>query len=618
MAKVIARAYISITNVNDGEKGDTGDTALTLIVTPNTFTFQTNDEGDIENLAQNKGKIRMFLGQTEVVPSSISITPTNCYARIAGDNTLYIDGVSPNQWSGNVKITAKYKGQTRTATAEFMVSAQKWNEAKFLANDTQFKSIIAQNEADKQGLESRMTTIEQDAGKIRLEVKKQTFGGVNLLKGASLRSDEVSLIKGKSHKICIHETINIRRDNQGHNMHPYLEINVSGRTQDLYSSGRFWTWLEAGKTYVFSMYYKVFGYATSNLSIAVARSNEYTGDATNWLNGEGEDTIIKDYNWHRYTRRYAINTTGYYFFAPALQRNGRVFISEVQLEEGTKPTGWHDPDVVESIQKAGIDIDLQRIIVTTDNFYIKNSEGQVTTAVDKDGNLIAGAIQTKDIGNGHIIMRNNTQEFYKPGATYPSRIIGYIGDDWVDRRLDKDGSVIWELSENGIVYFRRPARWEQLYERYLDTVPNLGAFFNKNTWRAIDLIFGEKSGTPASLYGWYAARDARGVITSSRGVTYEEAVQNNGKVFDVSGRFTLFNFLRPFTGIVRSATVEFYHQLQSVDGSFVPPEYTNVRNKFSLGEFYNVQFTGSNNVWYTYVAVYDNGVLVDNYKIFKN
>lgn len=618
MAKVIARAYISITNVNDGEKGDTGDTALTLIVTPNTFTFQTNDEGDIENLAQNKGKIRMFLGQTEVVPSSISITPTNCYARIAGDNTLYIDGVSPNQWSGNVKITAKYKGQTRTATAEFMVSAQKWNEAKFLANDTQFKSIIAQNEADKQGLESRMTTIEQDAGKIRLEVKKQTFGGVNLLKGASLRSDEVSLIKGKSHKICIHETINIRRDNQGHNMHPYLEINVSGRTQDLYSSGRFWTWLEAGKTYVFSMYYKVFGYATSTLSIAVARSNEYTGDATNWLNGEGEDTIIKDYNWHRYTRRYAINTTGYYFFAPALQRNGRVFISEVQLEEGTKPTGWHDPDVVESIQKAGIDIDLQRIIVTTDNFYIKNSEGQVTTAVDKDGNLIAGAIQTKDIGNGHIIMRNNTQEFYKPGATYPSRIIGYIGDDWVDRRLDKDGSVIWELSENGIVYFRRPARWEQLYERYLDTVPNLGAFFNKNTWRAIDLIFGEKSGTPASLYGWYAARDARGVITSSRGVTYEEAVQNNGKVFDVSGRFTLFNFLRPFTGIVRSATVNFYHQLKSVDGSFVPPEYTNVRNKFSLGEFYNVQFTGNNNVWYTYVAVYENGSLIDSYKIFKN
>lgn len=602
-----------IPDVSDGE--DT----LSLVVTPHALTFQTDNKGEIGIQTSNTGKVKMYLGTTEVRPSKIEITQCkNCIADVSEAGTLTIHSITKGQWSGFVAISATYNGQVRTAKVEFIVSAQEYNEAQFEATSEQFKSIIKKSKEDKEGLEQKISTIQQTSDNIKLEVKRQTFGGVNLLKGASLRSNEVSLIKGKSHKICIHETINIRRDNQGHNMHPYLEINVSGRTQDLYSSGRFWTWLEAGKTYVFSMYYKVFGYATSTLSIAVARSNEYTGDVTNWLNGEGEDTIIKDYNWHRYTRRYAINTTGYYFFAPALQRNGRVFISEVQLEEGTKPTGWHDPDVVESIQKAGIDIDLQRIIVTTDNFYIKNSEGQVTTAVDKDGNLIAGAIQTKDIGNGHIIMRNNTQEFYKPGATYPSRIIGYIGDDWVDRRLDKDGSVIWELSENGIVYFRRPARWEQLYERYLDTVPNLGAFFNKNTWRAIDLIFGEKSGTPASLYGWYAARDARGVITSSRGVTYEEAVQNNGKVFDVSGRFTLFNFLRPFTGIVRSATVNFYHQLKSVDGSFVPPEYTNVRNKFSLGEFYNVQFTGNNNVWYTYVAVYDNGVLVDSYKIFKN
>nr|DAU28947.1 MAG TPA: hypothetical protein [Caudoviricetes sp.] len=602
-----------IPDVSDGE--DT----LSLVVTPHALTFQTDNKGEIGIQTSNTGKVKMYLGTTEVRPSKIEITQCkNCIADVSEAGTLTIHSITKGQWSGFVAISATYNGQVRTAKVEFIVSAQEYNEAQFEATSEQFKSIIKKSKEDKEGLEQKISTIQQTSDNIKLEVKRQTFGGVNLLKGASLRSNEVSLIKGKSHKICIHETINIRRDNQGHNMHPYLEINVSGKTQDLYSSGRFWTWLEAGKTYVFSMYYKVFGYATSTLSIAVARSNEYTGDATNWLNGEGGETIIKDYNWHRYTRRYAINTTGYYFFAPALQRNGRVFISEVQLEEGTKPTTWKDPDVVESIQKAGIDIDLQRIIVTTNNFYIKNSEGQVTTAVDKDGNLIAGAIQTKDIGNGHIIMRNNTQEFYKPGATYPSRIIGYIGDDWVDRRLDKDGSVIWELSENGIVYFRRPARWEQLYERYLDTVPNLGAFFNKNTWRAIDLIFGEKSGTPASLYGWYAARDARGVITSSRGVTYEEAVQNNGKVFDVSGRFTLFNFLRPFTGIVRSATVNFYHQLKSVDGSFVPPEYTNVRNKFSLGEFYNVQFTGNNNVWYTYVAVYDNGVLVDSYKIFKN
>ena len=609
MAKVIARAYISIINVNDGEKGDTGDTALTLVVTPNTFTFQTNDRGDIENLAQNKGKIRMFLGQTEVLPSSIDITPYNCYARIVGDNTLYFDGVSPNQWSGKVEITAKYKGQTRAATVEFVVSAQKWNKAQFEANDTQFKSIIAQNKADKQGLEQKISTIQQTANSIQLEVKKQTFSGVNLLKGASLRPLNLLSLQRPQYVTIVNYPSVAHFDN------PYLSISRHGATQDEWNGCKFpIVKVIDGRAYTLSMFTRIYGSEQPYIEVKRSRSKDMSAPKNSYPN------ITSTYGvWKLYTYTFEMEE-GYNYLQIfiGLTRNGEAYLSEIQLEEGTKATTWKDPDVVGSIQKAGIDIDLQRIVVTTDNFYIKNSEGQVTTAVDKDGNLIAGTIQTKDIGNGHIIMRNNTQEFYKPGATYPSRVIGYIGNDWVDRRLDEDGSVIWELTENGIVHFRRPPRWEKLYERYLDTVPNLGTFFNKNTWRSIDLIFGKTSGTPASLYGWYAARDARGVITSSSGITYEEAVQNNGKVFNIGGRFPVFNFLRPFTGIVRSATVEFYHQLKSVDGSFVPPEYTNVRNKFSLGEFYNVQFTGNNNVWYTYVAVYDNGVLVDSYKIFKN
>lgn len=609
MAKVITRAYITITNVNDGEKGDTGDTALTLTVTPNTFAFQTNDKGDIENLAQNKGKVRMYLGKVEVVPDNIDLVPYNCYARIVGDNTLYFDGVSPNQWSGKVEITAKYKGQIRTVTVEFVVSAQKWNTAQFAANDTQLKSIIAQNKADKQGLEQKISTIQQTANSIQLEVKKQTFGGVNLLKGASLRSLSLLSLQRPQYVTIVNYPSVAHLDNT------YLSISRHGATQDEWNGCKFPV-IKAigGRTYTLSMFTRIYGSEQPYVEVKRSRSKDMSAPKNSYPN------IPSTYGvWKQYTYTFDMED-GYNYLQIfiGLTRNGEAYLSELQLEEGTKATTWKDPDVVESIQKAGIDIDLQRIIVTTDNFYIKNSEGKVTTAVDKDGNLIAGTIQTKDIGNGHIIMRNNTQEFYKPGATYPSRVIGYIGNDWVDRRLDEDGSVIWELSENGIVHFRRPPRWEKLYERYLDTVPNLGTFFNKNSWRAIDLIFGKTSGTPASLYGWYAARDARGVITSSSGVTYEEAVQNNGKVFNISGRFPVFNFLRPFTGIVRSATVELYHQLQSVDGSFVPPEYTNVRNKFSLGEFYNVVFTGSNNVWYTYIAVYDNGVLVDSYKIFKN
>lgn len=593
-----------IPDVSDGE--DT----LSLVVTPHAFTFQTDDKGEIGIQTSNTGKVKMYLGTMEVRPSKIEITERkNCIADVSEAGTLTIHSITKGQWSGFVAISATYNGQVRTAKVEFIVSAQKWNEAKFLANDTQFKSIIAQNEADRQGFKQEISTIQHTANNIHLEVKKQTFGGVNLLKGASLRPLNLLTLDSPQYAIIVNHP------NTAHFDNPYISISRHGAAQNEWNGCKFPV-IKAigGRTYTLSMFTRIYGSEQPYIEVKRSCSKDMSAPKSSYPNIPSTDGV-----WKQYTYTFEMED-GYNYLQIFiyLERNGKACFSEIQLEEGTKSTTWKDPDVVESIQKAGIDIDLQRIVVTTNNFYIKNSEGQVTTAVDKDGNLIAGTIQTKDIGNGHIIMRNNTQEFYKPGATYPSRIIGYIGDDWVDRRLDKDGSVIWELSENGIVYFRRPARWEQLYERYLDTVPNLGAFFNKNTWRAIDLIFGEKSGTPASLYGWYAARDARGVITSSRGVTYEEAVQNNGKVFDVSGRFPVFNFLRPFTGIVRSATVEFYHQLQSVDGSFVPPEYTNVRNKFSLGEFYNVQFTGNNNVWYTYVTVYENGSLIDSYRIFKN
>lgn len=599
------KASFHIPDVSDGE--DT----LSLVVTPHAFTFQTDDKGEIGIQTSNTGKVKMYLGTTEVRPSKIEITERkNCIADVSEAGTLTIHSITKGQWSGFITISATYNGQVRTAKVEFIVSAQEYNEAQFEATSEQFKSIIKKSKEDKEGLEQKISTIQQTSDNIKLEVKRQTFGGANLLKGASLRPLNLLSLQRPQYVTIVNYPSVAHFDN------PYLSISRHGATQDEWNGAKFPV-IKAmgGRTYTLSMYTRIYGNEQPCIELKRSRSKDMSAPKNSYPN------IPSTYGvWKQYTYTFEMEE-GYNYLQIfiGLTRNGEAYLSEMQLEEGTKATTWKDPDVVESIQKAGIDIDLQRIVVTTDNFYIKNSEGQVTTAVDKDGNLIAGTIQTKDIGNGHIIMRNNTQEFYKPGATYPSRVIGYIGNDWVDRRLDEDGSVIWELSENGIVHFRRPARWEKLYERYLDTVPNLGTFFNKNTWRAIDLIFGKTSGTPASLYGWYAARDARGVITSSSGITHEEAVENNGKVFYKSEILINPNdFSRPFTGIVRSATIEPYHQLQSVDGSFVPPEYTNVRNKFSLGEFYSVQFTGSNNVWYTYVAVYNNGVLVDSYKIFKN
>lgn len=389
MAEIIAQRTFTVRRApkdgKPGEAGNKGEDALTLVVTPNTFVFQTNDKGNIENLAQNKGKIRMFLGQTEVVPSSIEITPYNCYARIVGDNTLYFDGISPNQWSGKVEITATYKGQTRTAIAEFMVSAQKWNEAKFLANDQQFQSIIAQNKADRQGLEKRMSVIEQDAEKIRLEVSKQTFSGVNILKGASLRPLNLLLLQ-RAQYVTIGNYASV-----AHLDNPYLAIVRHGAPQNEWNGCKFPV-IKAlgGRTYTLSMFTRIYGSKQPYIEIKRSRSKDMSAPKTSYPN------IPSTYGvWKQYSYSFDMED-GYNYLQIFIgyTRNGKAYLSEIQLEEGAKATAWKDPDVVESVERTGIDLTNGTVSVEAANFEIKHN-GEKPFVVSKGKALLGGWVFDK-------------------------------------------------------------------------------------------------------------------------------------------------------------------------------------------------------------------------------
>ena len=388
MAEIIAQRTFTVRRApkdgKPGEPGNKGEDALTLVVTPNTFVFQTNNKGVIENLAQNKGKIRIFLGQTEVVPSSIEITPYNCYARIVGDNTLHFDGISPNQWSGKVEITATYKGQTRTAIAEFMVSAQKWNEAKFEANQQQFQSIIAQNKADKQGLEQKISTIKQDAENIRLEVSKQTFSGVNLLKGASLRLPNLLSIDRPYVTIVSYPSV-------AHFDNPYLSISRHGATQDEWNGCKFpILTIQGGKTYTLSMFTRIYGSEQPYIEVKRSRSKDMSAPKNSYPN------IPSTYGvWKQYTYTFEMED-GYNYLQIFiyLTRNGEAYISEIQLEEGTKATTWKDPDVMDSIERTGIDLTNGTVSVEAANFEIKHN-GEKPFVVSKGKALLGGWVFDK-------------------------------------------------------------------------------------------------------------------------------------------------------------------------------------------------------------------------------
>lgn len=389
MTKIIAQRTFTVSRASKdgkpGDPGDKGEDALTLVVTPNTFVFQTNNKGVIENLAQNKGKIRMFLGQTEVVPSSIEITPYNCYARIVGDNTLHFDGISPNQWSGKVEITATYKGQTRTAIAEFMVSAQKWNEAKFLANEQQFQSIISQNKADKQGFERRMSTIEQDAENIRLSVSKQTFSGVNMLKGASLRPLNLLLLQ-RAQYVTIGNYASV-----AHLDNPYLAIVRHGAPQNEWNGCKFPV-IKAlgGRTYTLSMFTRIYGSEQPYIEIKRSRSKDMSAPKTSYPNIPSSYGIWKQYS-------YSFDMEDGYNYVQIFigyTRDGEAYLSEMQLEEGTKATVWKDPDVVDSVERTGIDLTNGTVSVEAANFEIKHN-GEKPFVVSKGKALLGGWVFDK-------------------------------------------------------------------------------------------------------------------------------------------------------------------------------------------------------------------------------
>ena len=389
MAEIIAQRTFTVRRApkdgKPGEPGNKGEDALTLVVTPNTFVFQTNNKGVIENLAQNKGKIRMFLGQTEVVPSSIDITPYNCYARIVGDNTLYFDGISPNQWSGKVEITATYKGQTRTAIAEFMVSAQKWNEAKFLANEQQFQSIISQNKADKQGFERRMSAIEQDAENIRLSVSKQTYSGVNMLKGASLRPLKL-LVLARAQYVTIGNYASV-----AHLDNPYLAIVRHGAPQNEWNGCKFPV-IKAlgGRTYTLSMFTRIYGSEQPYIEIKRSRSKDMTAPKTSYPNIPSSYGIWKQYS-------YSFDMEDGYNYVQIFigyTRDGEAYLSEIQLEEGTKATAWKDPDIVDSVERTGIDLTNGTVSVEAANFEIKHN-GEKPFVVSKGKALLGGWVFDK-------------------------------------------------------------------------------------------------------------------------------------------------------------------------------------------------------------------------------
>ena len=608
----IARSLITIVNLNDGKKGDKGEAALTLVVTPNTFVFETDDKGAV--LVGNKrATIALYEGTQRVTPDNVTLKMDGCNAEVVNKAILNFKTINPNTYSGYVQVTAIYKGEERTAIAEFYVSKQRWNDAKFTTIKGQFESIQEEFERVDGEITDTKSTFNQLPEKITLEVLRHE-NGINLIKGGSLEYPELLDLRNHPEYITI--------NNYGNLCKKSITLKRGYVETDDHTVAYFpRQTLKANTDYTISCWVRSDGY----LYISCPLRYTFDGPPIDWVQAAPPNTNGK-YQHFEFTFNTGVNTFAHFYLSA--RRNVNATVTDLQLEEGKKATSWTNPDKDERFRRAGIDLELERIILQADKVYIRNSKGEQTAAIDQDGNLIAGTLRTKDNGGGYIYMHDNLQEYYKHGANHPSRRIGYIGNDWVDQRLSDDGNVIWEMNERGIVHYQTPERWVHVSDAYITTIEDIKKFFLINQGRTLYLIFNSSNHKSATLKEYVAARDVNGNIISSAGVTVEEGQANDGKLFYTSqyneglslgDRFELDNnkFSSPFTGLILASKPTHYYPFNNQSGqTAIPPEYTKFRQLYGVEDYYYVDFNRP--VEWAYVNIYHLGRRIGSHRMFRN
>lgn len=474
------------------------------------------------------------------------------------------------------------------------------------------------------GTTESISSIKQTTENIQLEVRRQTFGGANLLKGASLRPLNLLSIDRPHVTIVSYPSV-------AHFDNPYISISRHGATQDEWNGCKFPV-IKAmgGRTYTLSMYTRIYGSEQPYIEVKRSRSKDMSAPKNSYPNIPSTYGVWKPYTY-TFDMEDGYNYLQIFIFCT---RNGEAYISEIQLEEGTKATSWKDPDVVESIKRTGVNITLGRIEARADNFVIRNSEGKLTTVIDENGQLIAGSLRTQDRGNGYMTLEGNQQSFFKHGIPHPMRWIGYTSEGWVERMYDDVGNLIWENGVNGQIFKMRPERWEDIASHVIvHGISTLDYFFNVYGNNALAKIFQSEKDESYNVYKYNAARDVRGnIIATSQSNSIQEVREANGVLFsqkDIKG--TKFSGLIR-TNIITLCTVNYRsnnssttieedqeeRQKLEISADFIRSRIEELRKRFSLYNTYNVEVRIGVPLYCTQVAVYKDGLLTGEYYMYAN
>lgn len=258
--------------------------------------------------------------------------------------------------------------------------------AELVLNVDGLTSTVATN---KQEIENRMSTIEQKADKISLQVETTT-NLKNCIVGSALRPwDEITKIaSAHSQKVEITSGGGVGGSN-------YATFSASGASANTYTGLYFKdVRVTAGKTYVFSVWAKIVTLLDNGAYYSIKRFDGGTEGAVVL----SENIHLSLGGWKLFTATFTVpDGCTKLLLELAVRRNGAIDVCRPMIIEGTEYGGWSlspydktEAGKLESgLKRAGIDIEQDTITATANKFMVKNNDGEVTASVNEKGEFEA-------------------------------------------------------------------------------------------------------------------------------------------------------------------------------------------------------------------------------------
>ena len=262
-----------------GEQGEQGESALEIIVTPETLVFDTDDNGLVPPETSKQAFISCYRNGVKVENVSYSKSAEkNCYASVLESNssaTVTISKITSQEvvdTSNNSSTISNTSGYAtiqvwdkdtnlyHRVQVKFMVNVAKFT-GQMINTNKRFSNTLTEvgnsvnDKMDKSELTQFKAEIEQTAREISLSVSEKSIGRRNLLIGSAfLREDNNRVLSDGAR-------IEMNSGYQGTNCIKVIDKTKKG---DLHYIGVYWDGsqggrsikIEKGKKYTLSCYYK--------------------------------------------------------------------------------------------------------------------------------------------------------------------------------------------------------------------------------------------------------------------------------------------------------------------------------------------------------------------------